>query len=184
MELEHDPSRRSSAIYCVTAIGVNVVGGFAGQITLGPAATFAVGARVGSVRSVKSTGTPPGAVHGKGYAGRAVPAHPPSRGTPRQVAPHRHCRMVGRGRSLQREEAQAHSPVAAGGAGRCGVLWWRRSTGEVPLLGACRSCRGPSRSHPDLEPNCAASGPEQRCRLVRSATRSWRLPSSSDRRDS
>ena len=39
-------------LYCIVVIGVNVVLGFAGQITLGPAATFAVGAYVGAVLSV------------------------------------------------------------------------------------------------------------------------------------
>jgi branched-chain amino acid transport system permease protein len=43
----------SAALFCVTVIGVNVVLGFAGQITLGPAATFAVGAYVGGVLSAK-----------------------------------------------------------------------------------------------------------------------------------
>jgi len=43
----------SAALYCVTVIGVNVVLGFAGQITLGPAATFAVGAYVGGVLSAR-----------------------------------------------------------------------------------------------------------------------------------
>ena len=40
-------------LYCIVVVGVNVVLGFAGQITLGPAATFAVGAYVGAVLSVK-----------------------------------------------------------------------------------------------------------------------------------
>jgi len=43
----------TAALYALTVIGVNVVFGFAGQITLGPAATFAVGAYVGGVLSVK-----------------------------------------------------------------------------------------------------------------------------------
>jgi branched-chain amino acid transport system permease protein len=43
----------SAALYCITVIGVNVVFGFAGQITLGPAATFAVGAYVAGVLSLK-----------------------------------------------------------------------------------------------------------------------------------
>src|SRR4029077_15455489 len=43
----------SAALYCITVIGVNIVLGFAGQITLGPAATFAVGAYVGGVLSLK-----------------------------------------------------------------------------------------------------------------------------------
>src|SRR5579862_710252 len=43
----------SAMLYCVTVIGINVVLGFAGQITLGPAATFAVGAYLGGVLSVK-----------------------------------------------------------------------------------------------------------------------------------
>jgi ABC-type branched-subunit amino acid transport system ATPase component/ABC-type branched-subunit amino acid transport system permease subunit len=43
----------TAALYCIVVIGVNVVLGFAGQITLGPAATFAVGAYLGGVLSVK-----------------------------------------------------------------------------------------------------------------------------------
>ncbi len=48
----------SAMLYCVTIIGINVVLGFAGQITLGPAATFAVGAYVGGVLSVKEHWNP------------------------------------------------------------------------------------------------------------------------------
>ena len=47
----------TAALYCLTVIGVNIVFGFAGQITLGPAATFAVGAYVGGVLSSSPTGT-------------------------------------------------------------------------------------------------------------------------------
>ena len=43
----------TACLYAIVVIGVNVVLGFAGQITLGPAATFAVGAYVGGVLSVK-----------------------------------------------------------------------------------------------------------------------------------
>jgi branched-chain amino acid transport system permease protein len=48
----------SAALYCVTVMGVNVVLGYAGQITLGPAATFGVGAYVGGVLSLKSHWNP------------------------------------------------------------------------------------------------------------------------------
>ncbi len=48
----------TAALYCLTVIGVNIVFGFAGQITLGPAATFAVGAYVGGVLAVKSHWNP------------------------------------------------------------------------------------------------------------------------------
>jgi len=43
----------STALYAIAVIGVNIVLGFAGQITLGPAATFAVGAYAGAVLSFK-----------------------------------------------------------------------------------------------------------------------------------
>ncbi len=48
----------TASLYALTTIGVNIVFGFAGQITLGPAATFAVGAYVGAVLSVKEHWNP------------------------------------------------------------------------------------------------------------------------------